>query len=220
MTSDEIVDAVLAQGGFPSSQRALAYGWLNEVHKRAVAESQWLMQQVTIGLTVAGSAVYGRPEVMEPLVDIVGIYLYDGTATGKPSNWQKVSTTDMWDIKAGRKSVSGGGGVFAPYYGAEGDKRIELFPVPATSDMSIVALAAALPLTLVPGLTPAIPGDMHGDLLDGAIALGLLRMDERADSAANFNAKFESMVLKLTRRKNSRVGSRTARMQLHGTDWR
>jgi hypothetical protein len=86
--------------------------------------------------------------------------------------------------------------------------------------VEITALAAMVPAEMTSGMSPVIPEDMHGDLLDGAIALGLLRMDERADSAATFEARFERMVEKLRRRKNSRVGSRVSRMKLYGYDWR
>jgi hypothetical protein len=217
MTADEIVDAVLAQGGFPSSQRSLAFGWLNEVHGRAVAESQWLMQSLELGVTVVGRAVY---EIPDSVVDIVGLYLDDESGVNQPSNWEKVSTTDMWGLKSGRARRIGSGGVFAPAFGSAGEKRVELYPVPETAGVLIVTLAAVQPDTLVSGGSPVIPADMHGDLLDGAIALGLLRMDERADSAAVFDGRLREMVLKLTRRKNSRVGSRTARMKVHGYDWR
>ncbi len=217
MTADEIVAGVLAQGGFPTSQQALVYGWVNEVHRKVVAETQWMMQTVTLATTVAGQTDYDIPS---NVVDIVGLYLDAGSGAAGESQYSKVSTTDMWEIRAGRRQLRGSGGVFAPDYGSLGEKRIELYPAPTVTGTAIVALAAVSPATLVAGSSPVIPEDMHGDLLDGAIALGLLRMDERGDAASLFDARYREMVGKLQRRKNSRIGSRTARMQLHGSDWR
>lgn len=212
---DDIVDGVLEEGGFPASDRSLAEGWVNEVHRRAVADAEWLKRKLTIAVTVVGQADYDVPA---GVVDIVGIYLAD--ADGKPGDWQRVSETAMWDIQAGRVQVAGSGGVFAPAYGPNDEKRITLYPAPDTAGQSIVALAAMSPVAMVAGATPVVPEDMHGDLKDGAIALGLLRMDERSDSAAVFDARFERMVAKLRRRRISRIGSRTSRVRVFGHDFR
>lgn len=215
MTFDEIVTGVLTQGGFDVST-AVAGSWVHEVYRRAVAQSQWQMESLSLGTTVTGVSTYAIPE---RVVDIVGINLNDGSGRGQPSDWLRVTPTDMWALRAGRKSVSGSGGAFAPSYGSAGERRIELYPVPETG-AAIEALAAVLPATLSGAAVPVIPEDLHGALIDGAIALGLLRMDERADSAQTFEARFERMVQDLRRRKNSRVGSGAARLQVRGFDWR
>lgn len=213
MTFDELVEGVMAQGGFTNA--AMAGGWVNEVHRKAVSESQWLMQELALGSTVVDQTDYDIPA---NAVDIVGLYLLD-TQTGLPLDWQRISTTEMWDVKGKRQGIRGTGGVFSPKFGESGEKRIELYPAPLVADVAITALAAMSPATMSSGMSPVIPEDMHGDLMDGAIALGLLRIDERPDSAALFDAKFGRMVTLLSRRKNSRVGSRTTRIRVSGHDW-
>jgi hypothetical protein len=214
MTFDDCVTAVLEQGGFDVT-RSVAGGWVNEVHRKAVAEAEWQTRSLSLGETVAEQATYAIPD---RVVDIVGLYLV--SEDGTPGDWRRISTTEMWDVKAGRLRVIREGGVFAPAFGDADEKLVELYPAPEQSGVQITALAAMVPAALSSGASPVIPEDMHGDLVDGAIALGLLRMDERADSAQVFEARFERMVAKLRRRKNSRVGSQPSRMRVFGYDWR
>src|SRR3982751_6313077 len=58
---DELVAAVKAEGGFDVAD-AIAGGWLNENHQKAVAEAQWLMRTLELGPTVAGVAAYALPD--------------------------------------------------------------------------------------------------------------------------------------------------------------
>lgn len=213
MTFDELVEALKDEGGHDVST-TMRGAWLNEVHKRAVAESQWQMESLSLGVTVVDGALVVIPD---RVVDIVGLYLDDGSG---PAHYARVSTTDLWDLKGGRRSVSGPGGVFGPAFGDVGERFVELWPAPKVAGVAIEALAAVVPATMVSGSSPVIPEDMHGDLKDGAIALGLLRVDERPDAAAVFDARLREMIVKLGRRKRSRVGSGTARMKVYGTDWR
>lgn len=192
---------------------AMRGGWANEVHRKAVAESQWQMESLSLGVTVVGVA---ELDVPERVVDVVGIYLDDGSG---PAHYSRISTTELWELKGGRRGLRGEGGVFAPAFGSAGERRVELYPAPVQAGVEVVALAAVVPATMVSGMSPVIPEDMHGDLKDGAIALGLLRVDERPDSAALFEQRFQTMVAKLRRRKNSRIGSGTARMRVKGHDW-
>jgi hypothetical protein len=54
--------------------------------------------------------------------------------------------------------------------------------------------------------SPPFPSDLQGVLADGAIAVGLARMDERFDSAGYFDAKFADAIQRLKRRRHSHVG--------------
>ena len=211
MTFDEIVTGVLQQGGFPVANSE-AGGWVNEVHKRAVAESQYVKREYAIGTTVAGQSSYDLPVAV---IDLAKLYLA-GEGTGR---WERASVDDMWELRAGRASLRGSGGVFAPKFDTDDTPQVELYPAPDQTGISIMVLAAVSPATMTSGDSPVIPEDMHGDLMDGAIALGLLRRDERPDSAAAFEAKLERMISKLTRRKNSRVGSGATRMAVAGYDF-
>ena len=213
MTFDELVTGVLEEGGFdvPSAR---AGGWLNEMHRQAVADSEWLQQQISLGTTVVGQSDYDIPD---DVAELQGVYIADDQ--GNPGHWDRVSTTDMWEIKAGRRRLTGSGGVLCAKFGTAGQKRVELYPAPLTAGSDIVGLAAMVPATMASGDSPIIPTDMHGDLMDGAIALGLLRMDERGDAAQVFDAKFQRMVAKLRKRRVKRVGSRSSRIQLRGHDF-
>lgn len=214
MTFDELVAAVLSQGGFAVSS-SVAGGWVNAKHREAVADAQWMQQSLSLGVTVADQGTYAIPD---GVVDIVGLYLAD--EQGNPGAWSRITPTDLWDVKAGRRGLVGSGGVFAPAFGEAGEKLVELWPAPIADGAEINTLAAMLPPPMASGMSPVIPEDMHEALVDGAIGLGLLRMDERADSAASFEANFQRMVAKLRRRKTSRVGSGVSRMRAYGYDWR
>jgi hypothetical protein len=55
-------------------------------------------------------------------------------------------------------------------------------------------------------LEPPFPSDLQSIIADGAIAIGLARMDERFDSAGYFDAKFADGIQRLKRRRHSHVG--------------
>lgn len=213
MTFDELVDAVGSEGGFDVSE-AMRGGWVNEVHQKAVGAAQWMMCSLELGPTVADTATYELPD---DVVDLAGLYLQSPGDTPLP--YTRASTEMLWSLKTGLSWTSGPGGVFVPSFDADATALIELWPVPTTSDATINALAATIPPLMISGSSPVIPADMHGELKDGAIALGLLRIEERPDSAALFDARFQAMVGNLRKRRKSRVGSGTARMRVRGHDW-
>lgn len=214
-TLSEISSGVASEGGFDVAS-AMIDGWVNEVYRKAVAKAQWLMRSLELGPTVAGTATYALPA---GVVDLAGLFLPDA-ATGRQLTYKRTSTEGLWAVKSGESRLAGSGGVFAPAFDSASVAQVELYPAPATSGLSITALAAMVPSPLASGETPAIPEDMHGDLKDGAIALGLLRIDERPDASALFQQRFDVMVAELRKRKNSRVGSGSARMKVYGSDWR
>lgn len=205
-TFDELVEGVGAEGGFdvPAAMRG---GWINEVHQKAVAEAQWQMKKLQLGPTVAGTAVYAVPA---DVADVAGLFTL--VAGGSPVIFDRASIEQLWAVQSGAARFRRAG-VFAPAFDESAVAGIELYPVPVVSGVAITALAAMIPPAMVSGGSPVIPLDMHGDLKDGAIALGLLRIDERPDSAALFQQRFDAMVTRLTRRKKSRIGSGSSRMR-------
>ena len=54
--------------------------------------------------------------------------------------------------------------------------------------------------------SPPFPTDFDQALVDGAVAIGLARMDERFDSASYFDARFQDAIGRLRRRRHARVG--------------
>lgn len=215
MLVDDIVAAIQAQGGFDVAV-SMMYGWANEVHQTAVADSKYLEDGRLLGTTVAGTAVY---DMGTDVVEIIDLYLDDLSGSG-PQDYQATSPRGLWDLKAGRTALTGSaGGRWARAFGSAGEKRFELWPVPDSSGVQIQALVAVVPAVMTAGMSPVIPADMHGDLVDGAIALGLLRIDERPASASAFQAKFNAMVVKLRRRRVSQAGGQPARPGLWRYDW-
>jgi hypothetical protein len=94
--------------------------------------------------------------------------------------------------------------IYADGVDDEGASLISIFP----------ALSAGAEITLrylrdvpddVTG-SPPFPGDLHEPLVDGAIAVGLARMDERFDSAGYFDARFADAIARLRKRRHSHVG--------------
>jgi hypothetical protein len=215
---DTIVGKVVAEGGFDTTSAdvstATVQGWVNEVYKSAVAESQWLMAQVTLASTVASQALY---DLADNIADIRSLYLADDS--GDPGDWSARSVEDLWGLQRGSLALSGSGGVFAITADASGAKKVQLWPVPTATGAPITALVALIPADLASGDTPAIPADTHGKLVDAAIGLGLFRVENRSDLSAAFEQRRDVLVQQLQRRKNSRAGSTPTRIQVENYDF-
>jgi hypothetical protein len=214
-TADVIVADVKAQGGFDVDD-ATIYGLLNEVHKEVVGAAKWLEAIESLGATVAGVATY---DLADSIVDVASINIDPGDGTG-PGDWRRVGVREIWDLQGGRSFLRGAGGVFSPYFKADGTKQLALYPVPTLAGLAITGLVALIPSDLVAGQSPVIPEDMHARLKDGVISLGLMRLENRNDLAASFEQRKDAMAGELARRKNSRVGSEPTRMLVEGYDFR
>ena len=214
--------AVKSQGGFDVPD-AMVNGWLNDVHQQAVAAAEWQMSVLDVAATVAGRGAYQLPE---QIVEVHGLYLRaPGSADAAPGRWERVSTTQMWDVMAGRTTLRGDGGVYAPNFGSARQRTLQLFPAPTEDSWTIVALASVVPALMVTdpadpaAAFPVIPADMHSYLEDGAIALGLYRIDERADLATSFQQRLNDMVAELRRRKNRQVSTERQRIGIWKVDF-
>lgn len=218
MLFEDIVTAVTTQGGFDTASddvsSATVQGWVNEVYREVVAESRWMMAVETLAVTVAGTAAYDLPDTV---VDVLGLALAD--SSGNPGDWQPCTLEDLWGLQRGTLCLSGSGGVFAQTAKADGTKQVQLFPVPTTSGAVITAQVALVPADLVNGVTPAIPVDLHGRLIDAAIALALLRLEKRPDLAQPLDARKQEIKDNLVRRRNSRMGSGGTRIRVAGYDF-
>lgn len=218
MLFEDIVTAVVTQGGFDSSaadtSTSIVQGWVNEVYKDVVADAQWMMALETLATTVAGQAAYSLPD---NVADVRSLSLPD--EQGNPGDWQPKSIEDLWGLVRGSSRLVGSGGVFAATAASDGTKQIQLYPVPTTTGVAITGLVALIPPDLVNGRTPAIPEDLHGRLIDATIALALLRVEKRPDLAQPFDARKQELRDALIRRKNSRMGSTPTRMQLEFVDF-
>lgn len=210
MTHDAAVTKVLEQGGF-SVAAAEASGWLDELQKEAVAEAQFLQEEVTIAPTVIGQAAYTVPA---NAVDVAEVWVEGDTQT---TDYQRVASRDLRSVRRGNGSVSRG--IFAPQFTSAGVAQIELHPAPTVAALPIKALVAASAPTAGTGIAFVIPEDVHGKLVDGAIALGKVRRDERADFSAVYEVNKAALVRAMVKRRNSRIGSGPARMAVYGIDF-
>jgi hypothetical protein len=215
---EDIVSAVSVQGGFDSAavdvSSTVVGSLVNEAYKEVVAETRWMMAVETLATTVAGTAAYDLPE---NVADVQAITIPN--STGDPGEWQPKTLTDLWGLKRGTLRLRGSGGVFAATAKADGTKQFELYPVPTQSGLVVTGLVALIPTDMVNGVSPAIPVDMHGKLVDAAIGLVMQRVENRPDLAAPFEQRKETLKALLMARKNSRMGSEPTRMMLEGYDF-
>lgn len=211
MLTSTLISRVLAEGGF-DVERSQVLTWLDLRNKEAIARSHYRRDIYSFPETQVGVAVYGLPgEVIELEELKVGEVPYE-----------RVGTRDMWDLVAGNKVLVGSpGGVFAPTFDHSGDAEIQLWPVPEAVERmeGLVALVAPA-LVDDNSLSSIIPEDMHNALLSGAVADGMVLLDEDVQGAQVHLQRFEAMVAELQARANSRVGGdRPAQIQVRGYHW-
>jgi hypothetical protein len=202
MNGQQIVDAVVNEGGFDTSStgidRATVAGWVADRYRDLVVRAKWLMAIQTIATTVAQQADYALSDSIVEVEELkVGGMRYSA-----------IGVEEMWDLDAARLELKPGfGGVFAPTYDAAGVTKLSLFPEPVTAGDAIDALVVLPPadFTDSSSFAPAVPTDFHRKLVDGAIAEGLAKIDERLNEATFYEQRWEATVEALARRKRSRV---------------
>jgi hypothetical protein len=201
-----IVTKVTTEGAFDTAasdtSAATVLGWINESYRQMVAAAEWLRALRTIGTTVANQELYDLAD------DVVQV---SRVAVNGNDRWKIVDVEELLDLKlSGGSGLFGAPGVVAQVYDeASLKQKLQLWPAPTTAGYSIQALCSLLPadLTTSPDTTPAIPVDLHEALADGAIGLGRLRVDERADLAQPYLEKFQAAVGMLVKRRRSRLQS-------------
>lgn len=214
MDFEELVAAVADQGGFDSratgSSTSDIGGWINEAYRKMAVRARWRKAQVELAVTVADQAEYA---LSDDVLDIIeGI-----TVDGAP--YASTGQETLWRLKNGDASVDSG--VWAGDYTDTGAQQIELYPAPDEDGLSIQALALLAPSVLeADGDTPIVPVDFHDAIVDGAIATGLRRIDERLAEADSFEARFREEIETLRRRGNMKLSSGPVRAQVVGYHFR
>lgn len=206
VNTQAIINAIVAEGGFDTSavdsSRTIILGWVQQRYDMALEESGWRRAPVALGPTVAGQAQYLVPA---HVIDLKMLRV-DGS---KP--WKRVTTEELWLLQANAAQLRGAPGAFAPNFEADADAVVELWPAPTVAGKTIDALCAikdTVALTDSSGSTPAVPDGLHRELfVMGAIAIGRVLVDERADLAGPFESAWDSGLKKLMRRTKSRIGS-------------
>ena len=214
MTPDEIIAAVLAEGGFDQSSAnqsaAVVLGWVNDARRKAIEDAKWLKATVSLGPTVAGQSQYA---VTEDVVDLLMLQVGGGVP------WLRISMEDLEALHAGSGTISGAPGAYAPNFESDADAVVDLWPAPATAGEAITGVAAITPLDIVAGGTEAtvkLPKRFHRDIcVHGAIAEGKLLVEEDPEAAAISKGIYEAAVELLRRRANSRIGSGPQTVKLY-----
>ena len=204
-----MVTAVQQQGGFdPGSSAtspAVILSWLNARYFELMAESAYSQGIREFGPTVAGQAEYLLPE---SVIRVKSLRV-DGS---RP--WIPLKLEDVWDLEAGAAQFTlGAVGGFSESFAevdssGQGFCRVTLFPVPEESGLTIKALCILrpIPLDVSNNVAPVLPDDFHEYVVEGAIAMGLRRDDEREDGAAPYEARFKEAIQRLAARQRKRVG--------------
>jgi hypothetical protein len=136
--------------------------------------------------------------------------------------WKRLEQIeDLWELQqsGSPSAVLGVPGAFVADYGEDGDADADedtapvltLWPTPTTAGLSIIGACAVLPAAITDATATSLELPLPADVVvpiavDGAIRLGKLRVDEREDLAAPFQARYEAAVARLMKRAKSRIG--------------
>lgn len=191
---------------------------INQKYREMVVRSKWRMAEVSLGSTVAGTAVYVfSAEAAVDFQDVEMVRIDAASSANDYPEYTRVGNRQLWDLKGGRLGLRGTGGVFAPSFSSAGSVGIELYPAPTVSGDSIMALVASVPVTLVNvGDIPIIPTDLHTHLGEGAIGDLLKRIDEKIAEGDNYLSRYEAGVELLTQRRTGRIGGGPVQVQVGG----
>lgn len=185
-TVQNLVDDVRVEGGFDATEPQ-ALRWLNRSWRRMVGEARAFRKVVAVGNTVAGTAFYAFP------AGTVEVYSFE--LAGVP--YGRARRGDIYPASQNTLVWSGpnGSGLIVPSASSAGVPGVELIPVPS-SVKALTAFAAMIPDDLTidsPGnalLAQVLGGDFHDELVAGAVAIGLKRLERRADEAAPFERDY------------------------------
>lgn len=187
MTWDELVAEVRAQIDVSSDQ---ALEWLLDCARRMNANAGWLLREAEIALTV---------DVTEYATPTGAVRMEALTVGGRPYARSTLGAMDQARYGHGTKTI------YADGVNEDGDALISIWP-PASGTGILRFLADVPEPTNTATETPPFPADVHRGLSDGAIGIGLARMDERFDSAGYFSARFDDATARLRARRHSHVG--------------
>lgn len=188
MTWADLIAAVRAQIDVTDDQ---AYAWLLDRARVMNAESDWLLDEVAI-TSVATETSYFMPS---GTLKIEAVTVY-----GLPYRRSTLGQLDVAKATAATRRIYAEGSSVAYEW-----PSVEIWPPLGIADVPILIRR----LHDVPderASSPPFPADIHNALADGAIGMGMARMDERFDSAGYFDARFADATQRLRRRRHSRVG--------------
>ena len=186
MTWADLIAAVRAQIDVSDDQ---AYAWCLDRARVLNGESGWLTTEQATTASVEEMPMPSDLVVLEAV-----------TVSGYP---YRRSTPSQMDIA---RASSSSRRIYAEIFPPTGDtaRALRIWPNPPTGAEIVLRYLADVADDR--GGSPPFPSDIQGIIADGAIAVGLARMDERFDSAGYFDAKFADAIQRLKRRRHSHVG--------------
>jgi hypothetical protein len=182
----ELIAEVQAQIDVDLTQ---AYAWLLDRARVMNAEAAWLLAEAPL-IGVDGQVEYPLPD------DLVRTEAV--AVNGYPYARSTLSQLDV------AKQVSSTQPIYADGVDATGSSLISIWPAPTTG--ADITLRYLRDVADDQNGSPPFPDDLHQPLAEGAIAVGLARMDERFDSAGYFDARFTDGVQRLRKRRNTHIG--------------
>lgn len=193
-TYSDLVAEVVAQVEVDDS---LALSWLMDRSRLLNAEAAWNLNTAVLS---AHSDSYVYPLDDEVLFVEAVLVGPDGIETP----YQRATMHQLDARRSGRT-----GGTVPLYaedprpYAPDGIFEIQLSPNPSDQTRILIRYVAELPDSLT---VPPFPADFDSALVDGAIALGIARMDERFDSAGYYEQRYLGAIPRLRRRRHGRIG--------------
>jgi hypothetical protein len=188
MTWEDLIIEVRAQVDVDPGQ---AYAWLLDRARVMNAEAAWRLLETTFEVT--GDVT--EYELPDDAVRVEALVLGD-----RPFRRSTLSALDYARAQHGTTPI------YADGVDNTGTSLLQIWP-PAQGTMTLRYLGD-VPEVVDDDFTtePPFPADVQQALADGAIGIGLARMDERFDSAGWFDARFVDGVQRLKRRRHGHVG--------------
>lgn len=226
MLVSEALTLISSQGGFDPSIAQTSdtkmRSWLSAAVLEAVAEAKWLKQRRKFGPTVAGTSDY---VVDDDVIQVKSLRV------GVSRPWARTTLEDLWVAESNPNSVyltDRAPGAFAPVFEVEDGqdvddvpKLVKLWPTPTTAGLNIEAVCSVNHKPIVADTSDSyrlqLPEDLAQKIaVDGAVAIGITRVHERADLAAAPLARYNDGKAQLKGRANSQVGGGVRYVRVRG----
>lgn len=176
--------------------------------KKVAGISQWIKAELELGPTVAGQSVYGLPDKVIRLYDLL---------VGENNPYKRYDVRTLWDVKAGRAEVRGEGGVYAERFAADGTtKSFEIFPTPEETGVIVMGLASIVPDDLAAGVTLPFPEEHREAVLNFSVGSLYAKTDENRAQANEYEALARGVAESLALLANARTGSGPHKIHVAG----
>jgi hypothetical protein len=175
------------------------FGWLMDRSRVLNAEAAWLLKTQIVAADGASRAY--------PLPDDV-IWIEAVTIGTTPYQRSTMHALDGWYASGIASSL----GLYADGADEQGTPLLQIYPDVA-ADLNVRYVGDVPENRAAPS---PFPPDFDEALVEGAIAIGLARMDERFDSAGYFDERFTNAVGRLRRRRNGHVGRGATKIRVFG----